>query len=507
MILLAATFSAAGAAVWKWGKRGEPGNTAAALTGPPALFSIFLLATMSVAHMLTDVWSSVRLAPSVSMLRGYRLYYPEGEGPILGWIYGPVMPLLQLPAAALPNPMAAIVAAGILNDALFLLPLLFLIWSVLPRSLPDRMAGILILGTLQGLMMHVETTLYWLRQIQVDTCAIGLALLSLGVLLQADPSRPISRGRLWTSALLLCAAIFSKQTEFFLAPLPILYVWVRDDRRQALRMTLALLAAGAGGALLCGAAFGWDAVVLNVWRVPSRHPWILTGFAGFLEAGIELFHESARFLLLFLGLAVFDLRCGPKTSTLRERVRTRPWLVPAAGALLLLPISLMGRLKIGGDVNASHFLYFLIAAIGMLTARVISVETLSRFQRWAPVLALFLLGTSCYFAFSGGIRFGDSPLERDYRFSQEHPEEVWFGANPLVTLYTDRKLYHQGYGVYDRFLANYPPPARQLQEHLPARMHWVTTVGAPWWVPEDLVEIPTPQGWGRTLWLEKRPPR
>jgi len=49
-----------------------------------SVVSLVLLAAAGVVHMLSDFWSFIRLAPSVSMLRGYSLYYPDGEGPLMG---------------------------------------------------------------------------------------------------------------------------------------------------------------------------------------------------------------------------------------------------------------------------------------------------------------------------------------------------------------------------------------------------------------------------------------
>src|SRR5437588_486990 len=89
----------------------------------PAVGILFYRAVESVVVMLSDPWCFIRIMPAVALYKGYRLYYPDGLGPLLGWSYGPVMPVLQSPLGMLPHPVAAVAAAGILNEALLLGPL------------------------------------------------------------------------------------------------------------------------------------------------------------------------------------------------------------------------------------------------------------------------------------------------------------------------------------------------------------------------------------------------
>ncbi len=59
-------------------------------------------------------WSEARLAPAIGMWKGWPLFSPADSGPINGWIYGPVAPLLWSPAALAGTPTTALrIAAGI----------------------------------------------------------------------------------------------------------------------------------------------------------------------------------------------------------------------------------------------------------------------------------------------------------------------------------------------------------------------------------------------------------
>jgi hypothetical protein len=503
---LAATICAV--AAWRWRTAWRSGRADAIIVALalPALVSIVLLAAASIVHMLSDMWSFIRLAPSVSLLRGYALYYPEGEGPLVGWSYGPMAPLLQLPAAAFPGPISAVVAAGMINEAMLLVPLLVFCWQALPASPSGRATGVLILAALQAALMHVDASLYWLQQIQVDAFAMGLALLALATIACADPALPVSRRRLWISALFFGAAVFSKQNELCVLPVAVAYLWARDGARSSVQWVLAAAVAGGVGFLALVATCGWQAVFLNMWLVPTHHPLGQPGVQGIAEVGGRFLEQLSVFFAVALSMVLALFKFGPRRPTWRQWLQSSPWILPAAGAVLMLPISIMGGVKIGGDNNSNHSLYYLAAAVALLAAGLASVDRPAFRLGVALVAAVATLGSVLALAAQSHpptLNPRESLLEREWRFSKAHPEEVWFGANPLVTLYTDGKMYHQGYGVYDRTLPNLPPPRTQLEKHLPSRLKWVSTPGSPFWVPDGLQPILPPAELSELKWYER----
>jgi len=355
VILGFASAVSAGAA-WRWRAAWRSGRRDALVVALAlvSLVSLVLLAAAGVVHMLSDFWSFIRFAPSVAILRGYALYYPEGEGPLLGWSYGPVAPLLQLPAAAFPDPISAVVAAGILNEAVLLLPLLYLAWQVLPAGPAGRASGVLIVAALQASLLLVSASAYWLRQIQVDAFAMGLALLSGAVLLGGDPAVPLPKPRLGASAFLFAAAVFSKQNELCLVPVLIAYVGARDGLRAGVQWVLAAAIAGAVGLLTLVAFSGWNAVFLNMWLVPTRHPLGKPGVQGIAEVGAVFLEQLSPFIAVGLTLVLVLWKIGPRHETWRQWLLASPWILPAAGAVVMFPISVMGGVKIGGDVNSNR---------------------------------------------------------------------------------------------------------------------------------------------------------
>jgi len=420
--------------------------------------------------------------------------------------YGPVVPLLQLPAAAFSHPIAAVVVAGILNEAILLLPLLALARQGVPSSPAGRASGVLIVAALQSAMMHVSASAYWLGQIQVDAFAMGLAILGMAALLGADPAAPLSKRRIWSSAVLFGAAVFSKQNEFCLVAVFVVYIGARDGARAALGWILAAAAAGAAGLLLLVAFSGWNAVFLNMWLVPTKHPMGKPGVQGIAEVGGVFLEQLAPFVAVALSFVLVLWKVGPRHTAWRPWLLASPWILPAAAAGVMLPISVLGGVKVGGDVNSNHSLYYLAASITLLAARLSSVERpvlpfLAAASTLAAVVALLVQPHPPTLDGRG------SRLERELAFSKAHPEEIWFGANPLVTLYTDRKLYHQGYGIYDRTLPKMSPSSAHLAKFLPSRMKWVATPGSPFWTPAGLVPIQGPPDLWELKWYERSPAR
>jgi len=511
-VVLVATILLALLGAWHWRPVGSVGRREQWLRlglALPSLFCMLLLAAGSVAFAQSDPWSFIRLAPAIAQSRGTPLYHPEGRGPLLGWSYGPVMPLINLPLGVLSDPSVALAASSLISLTVLLLPVLLSIWRAMPADPGSRVLGILIMAAVQAILMHGEASLYWLRKVQVDSFAMGLWQLGVVVLLGAVPGQPVGWRIRWTSAAFFAASAFSKHNEAVLSAIPILYLAIRDGGRSALRMTFSVAVLGFAGFLLSLLCWGWEALFLNLWLVPVRHPWAAPGALGLTLAAEWFFDVAGTGVVVFLGMAMGDHWLGPRRKSLREWLADRPWVLPAAAALLILPVSLVGRIKVGGDINSFHSVYFMAVAAGMMVARWTTLERPAALRAVVPALACMtaVWGTAHY-GFGPvplDAQFSDSLLRREYRFSKAHPGEVWFGSNPLVPIYTDGKVYHQGYGVYDRTLPNLPPTPRHLREHLPAGMRWVSSPPPPWWKPEGLVPIRAPAGLEEESWYERKP--
>ena len=69
------------------------------------------------------------------------------------------------------------------------------------------------------------------------------------------------------------------------------------------------------------------------------------------------------------------------------------------------------------------------------------------------------------------------PMTDDYRLAAQiaakHPEAVWFPLHPLVTLYSDRRYYHDEDGLQVHRLSHKPVSHEQAASQLPPAMHLI----------------------------------
>ena len=135
VIGLALLLASAGA--WRWRPAPACGRGEQALRlilAGPALFCVLLLAAASIAYAQSDSWSFIRLTPAIAQFRGTPLYHPDGRGPLLGWSYGPMMPVLNLPLGLLSDPSVALAASSLMCLGMLLLPLLLSVWRAMPSE-------------------------------------------------------------------------------------------------------------------------------------------------------------------------------------------------------------------------------------------------------------------------------------------------------------------------------------------------------------------------------------
>ena len=182
--------------------------------------------------------------------------------------------------------------------------------------------------------------LYWSPLLRIDMLALALSLSALGVLV----SEPVSARRLVLSAILLVAAIYTRQSYALAAPLAG-FVWLlARDWRQALRLTA--LVGGLALALffilngLTRGGFYFNIVTANVNEFTVDQ----------LRFNWERFRDAA---LLPLVIGVFSLFLIPRWNPLWTLAA--PYLVGSALSALTIG-------KVGSNVN---YLLELCAALGL----------------------------------------------------------------------------------------------------------------------------------------------
>lgn len=453
----------------------------------PFCAAIFLLLTwVSVARSPQDDWNGARTAPAVAWARGMPLYYPHGVGPATDFIHGPVSAVVRLPAAWASTPTNAILIADAINAALFYLPVV-LFMVMVGGSWPLKGVA---LAVFWGFSLSLGSLLYSAYYVHADAPAVGFALLACVCVMEAPAGR---RWRLWLGVAALCA-VLSAGSKQNLAPILVIlpaYVLIGQGWRRAAAvaaMETVLLALMIG---LSVHAFGSDAMVFQMFTIPSRHPWYFQEYGrivSLLLASGQLIQDAAlpAGILCFL---LFFVTAGPKwnVSGLRSWAIGQRWFLPLMAAVLLLPSSLIGRAKYGGASNAlTPTTYFLVVALSAWIVEYRPREGAS----WADFPSRLVLGGASLLCLVLAVvclnpwpklivnyhelaDLGHNPQEVAYAFSLKHPDAAYFPWNPLSTLMADGKYYHFEYGIGDYYLAKDIPPPDQIRAHLPPAMAYL----------------------------------
>jgi hypothetical protein len=175
-------------------------------------------------------------------------------------------------------------------------------------------------------------------------------------------------------------------------------------------------------------------------------------------------------------------------SLWRARLRSLPVLLLWTGCWLV-PTSVLGRIKAGGNENAlSPAIYFFaLACLLELSPYLLRSSVGSRPGAPVAVALAILLGTyvavklpeNIYSVFKAS---GQSPMQTVYNFSRSHPGQIYFPQFPLTILMAEGRLYDFSWGLSDRRAAGHPVANAQFLGHTPpstermALMPWV-----PYW--------------------------
>jgi hypothetical protein len=143
--------------------------------------------------------------------------------------------------------------------------------------------------------------------------------------------------------------------------------------------------------------------------------------------------------------------------------------------IALLPFSIAGRAKSGGDTNSLSFaLFFLTCGLTGLLADV---------ARFAESGAARRLAVSVLLATMLPLALSEAPLALDIRASagrlpqaeqevafeylKRHPGEAYFPWFPLSHFYAEHQLRHYAFGVVERLMAGEPVSMDEFRAYIP----------------------------------------
>lgn len=207
----------------------------------------------------------------------------------------------------------------------------------------------------------------WSSFARIDLLALAFSLAALAVLAR----RPLDDRRMVTGALLLVAAIYTRQSYALAAPLAaFMWVLLQEDVRRA--FGLAAIVAGVGGGLFLalnaltvgGFYFNVIAANANAWSA-DRLSWNL--------------NQLTDTATIFLALAVFSMVLGAQRNPLWAM--NAPYLVGSFLSFLTVG-------KVGSNVN---YALELCAALSMAVGSV-AVWARSRQAAWPGMVAIALVG-------------------------------------------------------------------------------------------------------------------
>lgn len=436
------------------------------------LFFLLPLSTILLSSLLFleeaslpfSFWSAARLSIGESVYHGYKLYYPKDHGPILGMIYGPVSALIWLFFALIEPITLKIVFAGLVQFFISILPFIIIsFWSIKKdRNLFHSFLSLIFAWIL---LFSFSGTKYICTQIHVDGIAVSLALISSLILSAGNGQRNVI-----ISSLFLSLAIWTKQSAVFIFPAHFAFLFLCSERRKQLLTYCVSSVVFNSIALVLTSYFlsySFSSMAFNLITIPASHPFVSRG-----EIVTKIKEFSFQLILLFILIFSLVPRSFFRFKVLIENKRA---FLLFLVAIFALPMSILGAIKVGGDVNSYHSLYYLVALAELLYLKSLEKEG----SKKAFSLFVFCFAILCFRTFDN----------REYQkinlINKLNPQEFvdlkikdvnsrfYFAWNPLQNLSRYHQLNHFAYGVYDRFLAGFPPTREHLLENFPKNSEFI----------------------------------
>jgi hypothetical protein len=323
-------------------------------------------------------------------------------------------------------------------------------------------------------MCYLEPLKYACFNIHADGPGLAFGAMACAALYSSGPEK--RRVALPVSALCAVLSIFCKQM-FLPVPIALLvYLWAAEGRARAVRYLLWLVAAGglAGGAALFAAGFARLYHCL-IW-LPAHHPWndpsrIVSAIQA-MRSFIRLSMPVPVLLLACLGYLLTSAQLRGRGLRALAANRCVPLLLVGVA---LLPFSIAGRAKAGGDVNSLSFaLFFLTCGLTVMLADVARGAQSGAARRLAvSVLAAMMLPlaiSEAPLAFdirASAKRLPQAPQQAAFEYLNRHPGEAYFPWFPLAHFCAEHQFRHYSFGIVERLMAGEPVSTADFRAYIP----------------------------------------
>jgi hypothetical protein len=426
-------------------------------------------------------WDAARLAAAVAAARGLPVYAPDGA--IETVMYPPGWLLAYRPVAWGQTPAAVLAIGNGLALFYSLLPVAAL--ALLRRSRPLAglsLAALFVFGMLRCRPLY-ESCFFP----HADAPAMGLALVAAGLLWRSRQPSLSAKRAFWSSAVFAALAVACKQTMILIIPAMAAWLCLRQRYRAA--GAYVGISAVIGLVLLAVSAwqFGFEGLWLNLVAIPGRQGWV----GSFPFNGFRVLAEFLDHALLPITLLIAGCACAvglAKTGGPRRQVTEHAWGLLVCVAIFLVPVALLGRVKVGGALNAfGPAIYFLYAAGMALAIDVFRSEPSNAGDDRAGWVALRAAVGMGVLAVCGvwtlnviqELRYGLPPMARSrvqqaYDYIRAGHPGTYFPAYPLAHLLAQGELYHYAHAIGDRELRGHVPLAPgQAQRYMPRDLELV----------------------------------
>jgi hypothetical protein len=276
-----------------------------------------------------------------------------------------------------------------------------------------------------------------------------------------------------------------------IAALPF-WVLLTDGFRPSVRYLSYLVAAVAAFGLVLWPMVDVEALLFNMFAIPSKHPWFPQAPdlpRSFLVLSTEYFCVAVAPLASILLVLFARHRLTPggdpdsPSIGLRRRVVENPWLLFVLMAFVAIPTSLLSRIKMGGHWNnyapTPYFLGLGLIALLMEWHATNRIRGLRSLNASLTLIVLLLVlspltrSDESFAAMNTVHPLSTNAQDVAFRYASKHPGTAYFPWNPLAILLAEGKLYHFEFGMSDRELAGFPVSQRHFRQNIPANVRYV----------------------------------
>ena len=426
-----------------------------------------------------------RLAPTFALASGYQLYSPPDSGPVLSTIYGPITALVYLPATLANSPSKAVLVSSLIAAIFFFLPVF---WLHIGQNWQKPQRLLFAVYTFIGFCFFVFNSPilnYSAFRIHADAPALGLSALACGTLFFRKHQDSI--WVLLLSAIFAVLAVWTKQVTLpIIVALPF-YILISDGRRSFIRYVGCLAVSGLVISAIFLAIFNPQYVLFHLLEIPTNQPWTHSNkIIALLGSTRKLLKESVVPISIIIFYSWFQFLFAVNyPHQLRKWFNCNRWSIFAIVGILMIPTSLVGSVKVGGDINAFSFtLYFLAVAVSLIVLQWVSDISFPQNNLINDAVKLLVIILTIAFTvteipppfptiYRQIQNLSKNSMEIAYQYAKKHPGEAFFPMYPLSSMMAENKMYHFSHGLFDRKISGFLVEEKHFRSYIPENMRFL----------------------------------